>query len=86
MATTMREITERSVLVDIQTGAFIGGSWRGTEASFDVVDPATEEVLTRVADAGPEAGLAALTAAAAAQDEWGRTVPRMRAEILRNAF
>ncbi|TDD14523.1 NAD-dependent succinate-semialdehyde dehydrogenase [Kribbella turkmenica] len=82
----MTTITEESVVASVQAGALAGGSRRASKATFDVLDPATEEVLTQVADAGPEDGLAALATAASAQDEWGRTAPRTRAEILRNAF
>src|SRR5690606_338350 len=53
---------------------------------FDVIDPSTEQVLARVADATPEDGEAALAAAHAAQQDWARTAPRERAEVLRRAF
>ncbi|HZA84516.1 MAG TPA: NAD-dependent succinate-semialdehyde dehydrogenase, partial [Actinomycetes bacterium] len=55
-------------------------------ATFAVEDPATGEVLTEVADATPEDGLAALDAAVAAQAEWAAHPPRERGEILRRAF
>ncbi|WP_231951913.1 NAD-dependent succinate-semialdehyde dehydrogenase [Nocardia terpenica] len=50
-----------------------------------VHDPATGRVLRAVADATPEDGLAALTAAADAQRDWARTPPRTRSEILLRA-
>ncbi|WP_232535579.1 NAD-dependent succinate-semialdehyde dehydrogenase [Nocardia terpenica] len=50
-----------------------------------VHDPATGRVLRLVADATPEDGLAALTAAADAQRDWARTPPRTRSEILMRA-
>ncbi|WP_228787291.1 NAD-dependent succinate-semialdehyde dehydrogenase [Nocardia terpenica] len=50
-----------------------------------VHDPATGRVLRAVADATPEDGLAALTAAADAQRDWARTPPRTRSEILMRA-
>ena len=80
--------TERDLLDRIPTGLFIGGEWRASAsgATFDVTDPATEQVLARVADATPEDGDAALAAADAAQRDWARTAPRERAEILRRAF
>lgn len=72
----------------IPTGLYIDGEWRAsaTGATFDVLDPATEQVLASVADAAPEDGEAALAAAHRAQREWVRTAPRERAEILRRAF
>src|ERR687884_330479 len=53
---------------------------------MQVDDPATQEVLTEVADATVEDGRAALDAAVAAQADWARTPPRERGEILRRAF
>jgi succinate-semialdehyde dehydrogenase/glutarate-semialdehyde dehydrogenase len=51
-----------------------------------VDDPATGEILCQVADAGPEDGRLAEAAAVAAQEEWARTSPRERSEILRRAY
>lgn len=67
---------------------FIGGEWRGASngARFSVLDPATGAVLARVADASPEDGQSALTAAFTAQESWAKTPTRVRAEILRRAF
>ena len=78
----------RKALDDLPTGLLIGGEWRpaAAGATFAVTDPATDHVLAEVADAGPEDGMAALDAAAAAQDSWGRTPPRERAELLRRVF
>jgi succinate-semialdehyde dehydrogenase/glutarate-semialdehyde dehydrogenase len=67
---------------------FIGGSWRPAHEgrTFDVEDPSTGEVLCAVADAAPGDGLAALDAAAKAQDSWAQHPPRERGEILRRAY
>ncbi|RPF21665.1 NAD-dependent succinate-semialdehyde dehydrogenase [Myceligenerans xiligouense] len=66
----------------------IAGRWRPAAggATLAVTDPATGDVLKNVADATPDDGLAALTAAADAAARWARTAPRERAEILRRAF
>jgi succinate-semialdehyde dehydrogenase / glutarate-semialdehyde dehydrogenase len=56
------------------------------EARFDVIDPATGEVITSVADGSVEDARAAVDAAAAAATAWASTAPRQRAEILRAAF
>src|SRR5215217_5365572 len=53
---------------------------------FDVVDPATGAPIESLESAGPEDGLAAVAAAAAAAGEWAARAPRERAEILRRAF
>jgi succinate-semialdehyde dehydrogenase/glutarate-semialdehyde dehydrogenase len=79
---------ERRVLKAVPTDLFIGGAWREGSGGkrIDVLDPSTEQVLASVADATVEDGTAALDAAVAAQDEWGRSAPRDRGEILRAAF
>jgi len=67
---------------------FIAGIWRDAKAgsTFDVVDPATGEVLCPVADASPEDGVDAVTAAAAAQDGWAAVLTRQRGELLRGTY
>jgi len=65
---------------------FVGGRWTDGEEGFSVEDPATGEALGEVASASPREGVLALDAAAAAQDAWAATAPRVRAEILRAAF
>ncbi|MDT9593085.1 NAD-dependent succinate-semialdehyde dehydrogenase [Nocardioides zeae] len=66
----------------------IGGEWRDADEgdTFDVLDPADESVLATVADGTVDDAVAALDAAVAAQEEWSRTAPRERGEILRAAF
>ncbi|MHA7292249.1 NAD-dependent succinate-semialdehyde dehydrogenase [Arthrobacter sp. HLT1-21] len=83
--TTQRE---QELLAQVPTGLLIGGSWRdaSTGKTFDIEDPATGKTLLTIADASPADGMAALDAAAAAQDSWARTPPRERGEILRRAF
>jgi succinate-semialdehyde dehydrogenase/glutarate-semialdehyde dehydrogenase len=78
---------EREVVQHVPTKLWINGVWRdGSAGTLDVHDPATGEVIASVADATPEDGLAALSAAAEAQPAWAATSPRDRAEILRRAF
>ncbi|WP_432482654.1 NAD-dependent succinate-semialdehyde dehydrogenase [Kineococcus esterisolvens] len=78
---------EQRLLRDVPTQLFIGGTWRdGSAGTLTVEDPATGQVLTSIADASVEDGVAALDAAVAAQHDWARTPPRQRAEVLRRAF
>jgi succinate-semialdehyde dehydrogenase/glutarate-semialdehyde dehydrogenase len=67
---------------------FIGGTWReaNSGATFVVRDPADGSVITEVSSADVNDAVDALDAAVAAQDEWGRTPPRERGEILRRSF
>jgi succinate-semialdehyde dehydrogenase/glutarate-semialdehyde dehydrogenase len=68
------------------TDLYIDGSWRATQERFDVLNPATEEVLASVASADIADADAALDAAAAAMAEWAARTPRARSEVLRRAF
>ena len=72
----------------LPTECLIGGVWRPASdgAAFDVVDPATGEVIASVASASVDDGLAAVTAAHNALESWAATAPRDRGEILRRAF
>ncbi len=72
--------------IDVPTGLFIGGEWAKGSATFPVLDPATEEPLTEVADGTVSDALDAVGAAHAALPAWAATPPRQRAEILRKAF
>ncbi|GAA1609819.1 NAD-dependent succinate-semialdehyde dehydrogenase [Actinoplanes couchii] len=72
----------------MKTDLFIAGKW--TEASskerFDVVDPATGDVIAEVANGGEADAIAAVEAAAAAGPGWAATPARVRSEVLRKAF
>ena len=74
------------LLSSVPTGLWIGGEERAGSSTFDVLNPATDEVLISIANATPEDGITALDAAAAVQGEWAATPPRERGEILRSVF
>jgi succinate-semialdehyde dehydrogenase/glutarate-semialdehyde dehydrogenase len=80
--------SEQSVVDGVNKQLFIGGGWREASGgdTLAVEDPSTAEPLCEVADATPDDALAALDAADGMQDEWGKTPPRERGEILRRAF
>ena len=84
----MTASTETDLLAGTPTTLLIGGGRVDAEAgaTFDVRDPATDEVIARVADASPADGMRALDAAVDAAAEWASTAPRVRGEILRRAF
>jgi succinate-semialdehyde dehydrogenase / glutarate-semialdehyde dehydrogenase len=71
------EIIPRGLLI---AGEFVPASEGRT---LVVEDPATGEALAQVADASPADCMAALDAAAAAQDSWAATAPRERSRALR---
>ncbi|RAI31880.1 NAD-dependent succinate-semialdehyde dehydrogenase [Rhodoplanes serenus] len=77
-----------NLIAGVPTDLWIGGAWRPSSdgSRFDVIDPATEAVITSVASGTVEDAKAAVEAAAAAGAEWAAKKPRERGEILRKAF
>ncbi len=70
------------------TDLYINGTWRAGAAQerFDVINPATEEVLASVASADIADADAALDAAETAMADWAARTPRERSEVLRRAW
>lgn len=64
---------------------FIGGEWRATPETLPVVNPATEDLLGRLAHARISDLEDALSAAEAGLDIWRKTPPRDRADIILRA-
>src|SRR6204780_2983958 len=74
--------------MDVPTRLLIGGEWTGGRDgnTIAVIDPATEDPLTEVADGTTEDALSAVGAGAGALAGWAATPPRQRAECLRRTF
>ena len=70
----------------VPTGLLIGGEWSTTADRTPVTDPSDLSVITEIADAGVQEGLAAVAAAHEAFATWSVSAPRMRAEVLRKAW
>ena len=70
------------------TDLYINGQWvpGATGQRFDVINPATEQVLASVASAEVDDANAALDAAEAAMADWAARKPRERSEVLRKAW
>jgi succinate-semialdehyde dehydrogenase/glutarate-semialdehyde dehydrogenase len=83
-----QEGREAAVLAAVPKQLCIGGQWVDAEgaAKFDVLDPATGEVLCQVADASPADGMRALEVAVAAQADFAALPPQARADMLTRAF
>ena len=77
-----------NLLANVPTDLWIGGQWRKASDGkrFDVIDPATENMVASVASATVEDAKAAVDAAGAAFPAWAAKKPRERGEILRKAF
>lgn len=78
----------QSIIESVPTGIYIGGQWREGSGgrTYDVLNPATEEVIATLSAADESDGKAALDAAVTAQREWAATAPRKRADLLWAAF
>ncbi len=88
MMTTTLPWHDRRVLDGVPTGLWIGGRSvpAVNNAQFDVLDPATENIVATVADASVDDARLAVEKAVEASAEWAATAPRERSEILRRAF
>src|SRR5690625_270333 len=88
MTTSTSNSRAADLIASLPTDLFIGGQWRAASENqrFGVDNPAMGGELITVADASIGDGDAALSAAVTAQETWGDTPPRERAELLRAAF
>ncbi len=69
--------------MDLRTRLLVGGKWIEGHDRFDTVNPATEETIASVAEAGPEEVDRAVRSAREAFDGgWRETDPHRRAELL----
>ena len=74
------------LLASVPTGLWIGGEDRPAASTFEVLNPATDEVLISVGNASAADALAAMDAACAVQASWAATPARDRGEVLRAVF
>jgi len=65
-----------------KTGFFAGGKWQEIQETFDVLNPATGDVVAKVAKAGRAETDAAIKAASDAFPAWRKTTAKARSEIL----
>ena len=69
-----------------QTGFLVNGHWQQANSTFDVLNPATGEVIAQVAKAGKTETEQAIAAAAAAFPGWRAQTAKQRAEILQRWY
>ncbi|MGF0309156.1 NAD-dependent succinate-semialdehyde dehydrogenase [Rhodococcus sp. IEGM1428] len=81
-------MSAHDLISSLPTDLWLGGAQTPSASGsrFAVLNPATGEELTTVADATAGDGITALDLAVAAQGAWAATPARERAEILRRAF
>jgi len=70
----------------LESRAYINGEWRTLPETFDVTNPATGELITKVADCSIEDVKEAIDTAHTAQKEWAKKTGKERAGILRKWF
>lgn len=66
--------------------AYINGSWVGAEATFDVFNPATGDVVASLPDLGVDETRAAIEGAEVAQKAWAKLTAKERSAILKRWF
>ncbi|MFN3340751.1 MAG: aldehyde dehydrogenase family protein, partial [Dietzia sp.] len=81
-----RSVTD--IIAALGTGVHVDGQWSAAAsgATFEVVNPATGEVIATVADGGADDAAAAIECAGRTQASWAAVPDRDRAEILRRAY
>ncbi len=84
----MSALDEHDLLANVPSSLYINGQWRAASDgnTFDVIDPATGEILKTVAAATALDAAEAMDAAANSFESWAATAPRERSTILRRAF
>ena len=69
-----------------KTGFFVAGQWQDASNTYEVTNPATGEVVAKVANAGQKETQAAIRAASEALPAWRKTTAKQRSEILQNWY
>lgn len=69
-----------------KTGFFVAGQWQDASNTYEVTNPATGEVVAKVANAGLKETQAAIRAASEALPAWRKTTAKQRSEILQNWY
>lgn len=67
----------------MEASCYINGSWVSTDATFEVTNPATGDLVGRAADARPDLATAAVDAADAAFGDWSAKTAQDRAAAMR---
>ena len=72
----------------LKSAAYIDGAWVGSDTgtTFDVLNPATGDILAKLPDLGADATKAAIVAAETAFKIWRTKMPKERSAILRRWF
>ena len=66
----------------LRKDCYVDGTWVGTEARFEVTDPATGERINSVADAGPDLARQAVSSAERAWPAWRALTAKRRSHVI----
>jgi succinate-semialdehyde dehydrogenase/glutarate-semialdehyde dehydrogenase len=77
---SLKQLTDNSL---VKNSSFINGNWLKSSATFDVVNPFNNSVLTQVADINPSDVEKAVIAAKNAQVAWQNSTANERSEYLK---
>ena len=69
-----------------KTGYLVNGEWRQADETFDVLNPATGDVIAKVAKAGKKEAQAAIAAASNAFPAWREKTAKERSTLLYRWF
>ena len=70
----------------LKTSSYINGNWHPSNTTFDVSNPAIDEVIAQVCDASVEQAILAVRSAKKAFKAWSTMPANERATLLRNWF
>lgn len=79
MSANQQKLTSHKLF---KTGFYVGGKWQEAKETFDVLNPATGDVVAKVAKAGKAETHAAIKAASDALPAWRKKTGKARSEIL----
>lgn len=79
MSANQQKLTSHKLF---KTGFYVGGKWQEAKETFDVLNPATGDVVAKVAKAGKAETNAAIKAASDALPAWRKKTGKARSEIL----
>ena len=70
----------------IRQCSYIAGQWQPSDALFSVINPATNQAIIDVYDAGVQGAINAVEAASSAMPTWSKKTAQQRAELMLGWF
>jgi len=70
----------------LKSGSFINGDWHQSPATFEVLNPVDNTIITQIADGNATQATQAIVAAHASLAQWSATSAQQRTDIMRRWF